>query len=138
MIQRGVGMASDTSTNVQAIIRSTVTNPRVTWANQTMTPPRGWRCAREQNRGTRKRSGSEGRVTGRWYEAVGGLALEVQREEGGSWQFAGCIQKKRGSFDIHVNPYQDHGYTLSSHSTLDEAKAALLKRYGVTGPTEAA
>ncbi len=75
-------------------------------------------------------------MTGRWYEAVGGLALEVQRELGGSWQFAGCIQKKRDSFDIHINPYQDKGFTVSSHSTLDDAKKALLKRYGVAEVSE--
>lgn len=71
-------------------------------------------------------------MIGRWYEAVGGLALEVQRDGSDSWQYVGRVQKKRGSFDVHVNPYQDMGFTLSSHSTLDEAKDALLKRYGLT------
>lgn len=70
-------------------------------------------------------------MKGRWYDAMGGLALEVQRETGGSWQFAGCIQERRSSFEIHINPYQDKGFTISSHSTLDDAKQALLNRYGV-------
>ncbi len=78
-------------------------------------------------------------MTGRWYDAVGGLALEVQREPGGSWQFAGCIQEKgRGQFEIHVNPYQDKGFTLSLHSTMDDAKTALLKRYGIAEVSETA
>ena len=70
-------------------------------------------------------------MNGFWYDAVGGLALEVQRESG-SWYFAGTISKKRGLWDVHVNPYQDQGYTVGLHRTLDEAKTALMKRYGVT------
>lgn len=71
-------------------------------------------------------------MIGRWYDAVGGLGLEVNRD--GIWSVAGYIQKRRGKklFDIRVNPDQDEGYTLATHLSLVEAKADFLDRMGVT------
>ena len=74
-----------------------------------------------------------GAVRGRWYDAVGGVGLEVQRGEG-EWRVANVIEtkgKRRVTYEIRG--CDDGGaYSLGSYDTLELAKAALVRAAGVT------
>lgn len=74
---------------------------------------------------------------GRWYAAVGGLGLEVidmdrDPSDEDAWHTVGYIRKRHGWYEIRVNPYQDEGYTQSSHRTFGEAKAEFLRSMNAT------
>lgn len=73
---------------------------------------------------------------GRWYEAVGGLGLEVEHYDSASehtwWHVAGQIRengKRRPQFTITKNPYQDnHPVFSGTFSTMDEAKREFIRQ----------
>ena len=79
---------------------------------------------------------AQDKVLGRWYRAMGGEGLERKRGDG-DWCVVGYI-KKHGfrEWAINVNPYQDEGYALSSHRSLEEAKAEFLRWARVTDVVE--
>ena len=67
------------------------------------------------------------KVLGRWYRAMGGEGLERKCGDG-DWCTMGYIQKQGfRNWDIKVNPYQDEGYVLSSHRSLEEAKTEFIR-----------
>jgi hypothetical protein len=71
---------------------------------------------------------------GRWYEAMGGIGLEV-KDADRDWRVGGLIiTKGKGRhqrFEIQVNRYEDTR-TDATRYFLDDAKETLLRFCGVT------
>lgn len=79
---------------------------------------------------------------GRFYEAVGGIGLEVERDYNDPefrWGIA-CIIEKEGKrrpiYKIKVNQQEESYFAAGCYNTLDEAKTAALEMFKVTEVVE--
>lgn len=79
---------------------------------------------------------------GRWYEAVGGLGLEVETDNSDpdyQWHMA-CIIEKEGKrrpvYRIKINQQEESYFAAGSYATIEEAKTEALKTFKVTEVVE--